>query len=141
MFIKDDEAAYFFDENTVVKKNGSAIIWTKLVQKRNPLTDGSWATASKMQINCTNRTIQSLGFSSYDKSGKFINSHSLTSRELEVTPGSIGDELIRIICRRDFPKSKAGKDADYTRLENNDIFEMTRKIVDWEDSKQDKAPK
>ena len=137
--VGNDDANYFFDQDTVAKTGDTVMVWMKSVQTRNLDTDGSWATAYKWRINCAKRTMQTLTASAYEKNGKFINSLSTPGREEEVIPDSLGEGILKIACEADFPKNKPGK--KYLPVADNDIFAATRRYVEWSDSRKNQAPK
>ena len=136
-----DDALYFFDAESAVKKFDIASLWVKTVQKVKPDTDGSWSTAYNYKINCKIRTIQLLGWSSYDATGKFIESSSKIGQEKTPTPDSIGDGIYKLTCLSDFPRNTTKTDDFYAKVLDNDVFAATKRFVEYRKSLVDKAPK
>ena len=138
MWAGNSDTKYFFDQDTVEKSQGIVTLWLKMVQARKADTDGSWATAVRWRINCPKRTIQNLAMSTYDANGKFIRSYNNAGTENSIIPDSTGEAVHRIACQSDFPRSKTEK--DYLKVNDNDIYAATRRLVEWEESQKDSAP-
>ncbi len=138
--VGNDDVYYFFDADTIVKNTDKTILlWIKTVQATKVDTDGSWASAVRWKVNCTNRTIQTLMWSTYDEDGKFIKSSSAIGTAQGVVPDSTGEAMLKIACEASFPNDKSEK--KYFKLKNNDPFLTTRNLVEYNKSQVDQAPK
>ncbi|WOB06867.1 surface-adhesin E family protein [Piscinibacter gummiphilus] len=137
--VGNDETRYFFDADTVEKTRETTTVWVKTVQVSKPDTDGSWSTALRWRFNCSKRTVQSLGWSIYDKDGKFIRSNSNPTSETAVVPDSTGEAMLKIACEANFPRDKSGE--RYFKLSSNDVFQATRNYAEILKSSEDIAPK
>lgn len=135
----NDESIFFFDADTVSRSGENVTIWTKYVKTKSPDSDGSWATAQRMIINCSKRTTQTLTSSVYERDGKFMKTFPQAGRVIEVVPDSISEEILKTSCASDFPKNQSKK--NYFPVKNNDVFEFTKNFVDYLDSLKDTAPK
>lgn len=129
-------AIYFFDADTVIKKDGTVTIWEKMVQEENsPDTDGSYSTAVKMVYFCKKRTSQGFAMTTYDKSQNFIKTYSIPAKESDIVPGSVGEDILKFVCANDFPKNA-------TTVAKNDIYAATKRYFDYlKAAKNDPAPK
>jgi len=114
-------------------------VWIKSVQRRQTDDDGSWATASRWQISCSKRTIQTLAQSIYRRDGTFMRSFPGSARVSEIVPDSVGEVIHKAACSPSFPKTVQG--APYFKILDNDIFAATQRVVEYEDSQTDTAPK
>lgn len=137
--VGNDEAVFYFDADTVVKTRETTTLWVKYVQTTAPDTDGSWSSAVNWRLNCSKRTIQSLGWSSYTKEGKFIKSGEKVGQESAVIPDSTGEAVLKIACQANFPRDTSG--TTYFKINDNDIFQATSRLVELRKSQQDNAPK
>ena len=137
--VGNNDTSYYFDAESVSRTKDVILVWIKTVQNYAVDTDGSWATAYRWKFNCTRKTIQTMASSTYDKDGKFIKSNTNPSGETEVIPDSTGEGMLRLTCAADFPKNKSEK--DYVKVSDNDVFEATRRYVQYVKSKVDTAPK
>jgi len=137
--VGNDETRYFFDAETVEKTRDITTLWVKTVQVNRPDTDGSWASALRWRINCVKRTIQGLGYSTYDKDGKFIKSSSSALLEDAVIPDSTGEAMLKIACEPNFPRDTSG--VKYLKIDDNDVFAATRRYTESRKSQIDSAPK
>lgn len=139
-WIGNDDATYYFDAETVQKNpNKTILVWVKYVRNTTPENDGSWATASRWSLSCSKRTLQSLQSSAYDRDGKFIKSYPKPSDEQVVVPDSIGEAMLKLACEPTFPNDKSGK--FYVKLDDNDPFAATKRLIEYKQSQQDNAPK
>lgn len=136
----NDEMRYFFDAETVEKSKDSVLVWVKRVQVSKPDKDGTWATASRWQINCTRKTVNYLIFSDYDQENKFVKSSPGNNTENIMNPDSIGEGMVRTACKDNFPNDKSGK--YYSKVKGNDIFKATKiYAAELIKSKSDSAPR
>ena len=138
-WVGNDETRYFFDAETIERNRDLTTVWVKTVQVSRPDTDGSWASALRWRFNCTKRTVQSLGWSTYDRDGKFIKSSSALSEEGAVIPDSTGEAMLKIACEPTFPRDVSG--IKYFKLEGNDVFQATKNYAEMRKSQMDNAPK
>ena len=135
----NEDTVYFFDSESMEKSKEMITLWVKTVQVRQPDTDGSWATAFRWKMNCSKKTIQTLAWSSYDKTGKFIKSYSNHGAEQPVVPDSTGEAMLKLACTPGFPNDPSGK--PYVKLDDNDVFHATRSYEEARKSQIDTAPK
>lgn len=139
MWVGNHETRYFFDAESIERSRDLITAWVKTVQVKQPEKDGSWATAFRWRFNCTKRTVQILGWSTYDKDGKFIRSNQNTGPESAVVPDSTGEAALKIVCEPSFPQDTSG--TKYFRLPTNDVFQTTKIYADTINSNIDNAPK
>jgi hypothetical protein len=135
----EETALFFFDADTVLKQGDSVTLWVKYVNTKAPDSDGSWATAQRYTIICSKRTAQVISSSIYDKDGKFIKSFPQTEKAVDIVPDSILEGVHQAACTADFPKNKSGK--LYFSVGGNDIFQYTRRYLEYRESQKDQAPK
>jgi len=136
-----DDAEYFFDAESVVKAAGIVTVWVKTVQVNSAESDGSWSTAFNWRINCPKRTIQTLNWSTYESTGKFIKSNSNVGQERQVSPDSVGEGVFKAVCMADFPRNTPATKGIYFTLGDNDIFAFTKRLVEIRKGQVDNAPK
>ncbi len=137
-----DETAFYFDAASVTKANAIVNLWVKTVQLNKPAAeDESWSTAMNYRVNCQNRTIQLLGWSTYDAAEKFIKSNSNANVAKVVIPDSIGESIHRTACMVDFPKNTPTTKGSYLKLDLNDPFAATKRLSEGMKSQVDNAPK
>ena len=139
--IYSDTAEYYFDAESVNKTKDVVTLWVKTIQKNSPADDGSWSTALNWRINCQKRTLQTLSWSKYDSTGKFIRSGSIISPEDSISPDSIGEETHKAACMTDFPRNTPATKNSYFKIEGNDIFASTKTFVEYAKNRVDNAPK
>ncbi len=133
------DTRYFFDAESIERSKDSILVWVKTVQVNQVDSDGSWATAMRSRFNCSKRTIQILAVSQYDRDGKFLRSSPASSTESAVTPDSMGEAMLKIVCKTNFPNDKSGN--DYLKVEGNDVVQATKIWADMISSQTDSAPK
>lgn len=112
----------------------------KSVQTEKPDSSGSWATALRWRFNCSKKTIQALAWSSYDREGKFIKSGSTPGIESAAVPDSIGEGTMKVACQTNFPNDTSAN-SKYVKIQDNDVFAATRRMVEYKKSQTDNAPK
>ncbi len=95
--------------------------------------------AFRWRMNCSKRTLQTLAWSSYAKDGKFMKSGSTPTAEEPTTPDSTGEAMLNIACEANFPRDTSSE--KYFKIEGNDVFEATKKFVEYRKSQVDVAPK
>lgn len=139
--VKNDNAEFFFDAESVNKTKDSVTLWVKTVQKSLPHDDGSWSTAYNWQMNCQKRTIKLLSRSTYDSANKLIKSSSGSGSENSVVPDSVGEGILKVACMADFPRKTPATKNSYSKIVDNDIFEATKFFVEYKKNKTDNAPK
>ncbi|NTV69880.1 MAG: hypothetical protein HGA71_07015 [Azonexaceae bacterium] len=138
----NSSSVYFFDADTVQKQGDTVTIWVKYVRDSSlaPESDGSYATAYRALYNCGKRNSQVLSSSIYDAKGQFIRSFNRASEVEPVVPDTIGEEILKAICVKDFPNSKT--DKDYFKVKNNDIFSHASGFFEYyKNQRVDQAPK
>lgn len=138
----NQQTVYFFDSDTVEKQGEAVTVWIKYVRDLSlpAEQDGSHASAMRTQYNCVKRTSQPLAMSIYDKNHDFIRSSNRAGEAQPVLPDSIGEEILKVVCAKDFPNSKSEK--DYYKVKNNDIFAHTSGFYEfYKTQRVDQAPK
>jgi len=135
----NEDTVYFFDADSIERGNNTLTLWLKTVQTKKAESDGSWSTAMRWKINCTQRTILPLAYSIYDANGKFIRSINKPGEETSVIPDSTGEAVLKVVCEPNFPRDTSGK--KYFKIPGNDIFQATRIYSDALNSQIDTAPK
>lgn len=135
-----DEGEYFFDASTVVKTKDVVTLWVKVVQKNKADSWGSWASANNWRMNCSKRTIQTLGWSAYEADGKFLKSNSISTSEDSIIPDSIGEGIMKVVCTTDFPKNSPATKNLYFKIDDNDVFAATKRFIEAKKSRIDNAP-
>jgi hypothetical protein len=139
--ISNDDMEYFFDAESVNKTKEVVNLWAKTVQTDKAQDDGSWSVAYNWKLNCAKRTIQLMGWSTYDSTGKFIKSYSTPNTENPVIPDSVGESVLKVACMADFPKNTPSTKNSYFAVANNDIFAFTKRLIEFRKSQIDNAPK
>ncbi len=120
-----DNSIYFFDRDTVTKHGDDVTIWEKYVRDADkPEADGSISTALKVNYSCGKRTSQIQTYTAYDLKGDFIRSSSIQFKAVDVIPDSVGEAILKVVCIKNFPKSKVN--VDYFSVKDNDIFSHTK---------------
>ena len=137
--IIDTEMAYYFDADTVEKDRDIATVWLKRVNRTAPDVSGAWATASRTQMDCKKRTIQTLSVVTYGQEGKLIGSTNYPGDVVFVAPDSIGEALLKMVCEPDFPNDKSGK--EYFDLQGIDPLEATKQLNESAKGQADSAPR
>ena len=131
-----NNAYYFFDKDTIVKRPGGITIWIKSVYDVNKnQTDGGYAYANKYSYDCKKRLAQNLTLVKYGKNREHIATYSQASPPAEVVPGSVGEGLLTSVCAPDFPNDKSN---DYVKIKDNDIYSLAQYLFD---TSNDPAPK
>ncbi len=133
------EIALFFDAESVEKQGDHRFVWYKFVRKNNADSDGAWSTATRYKIDCKNRTIQNFSTSDYDFNNKFLKSYPMSTQVKIPVPDSLGDEVVKVSCKSNFPNDKS-ESAPYIKLKDNDVFRATRTLADFDNVNIDKAP-
>lgn len=133
-----DDAKYFFDADTVVKSKNVVIVWIKTVQVSEANGHGSWSIAARSRMDCEKKTTQTLAASAYDVNGKFIEAYNTPATENAVIPDSKGDLLLKAACDPTFPNDKS--QTKYFKIKNNDVFQATKDIVEYEKAYKASAP-
>ena len=136
----NNKLVFFFDADTVIKKNDTVTLWTKYVNnERFPDNDGSYSTAQKVEYSCKKRISRSLSSSIYDKDKQFIQSFGASDKINEIIPDSLGESILTTVCTSDFPKNKSEK--LYYRVKDNDIYQHASNLFKYqEDHYTDRAP-
>jgi len=137
--VNSDSSYYFFDADSIQRESGNILIWVKNVRKTSPDSDGAWATAIRYKIDCRQRNFQNMGASDYDYNNNFIKSYPKVGLVTVPPPDSIGEGIINVVCKSNFPNDKSAN-ADYVRILDNDVFAATRRILDAVNGRIDKAP-
>lgn len=126
----------FFDMDTVTKQPGSVTLWLKTVKsERWPESDGSYSYAGKSVYSCSKRTSTTLVEVSYDKDKQHLKTNSNASKPSDIIPGSLGEDILKVVCASDFPNLKSD---NYAKVGGNDIYAAAKRLMDAED---DPAPK
>lgn len=134
------ERAYYFDADSVEKNGDFTIVWFKTIQKRNLDTDGSWATAFRYKFNCVKKTVQGLGYTTYDSDGKYLKSRDQSTEIIYPAPDSIAEAMTKLVCKNNFPNYKSS-DKDFFKVDDGDLYRATRRLVEFENSRNDPALK
>ena len=135
----NSKTRFFFDAETIEKSKNSVLIWIKTVKISKENNQGVWATASRWQINCAQKTFKYLVHSDYDYEEIFIESFEGSRKELIMPPDSIGAEIMKISCKANFPNDESGK--DYRKVTSNNIFQYTQIYAEMIRQENDSAPK
>jgi hypothetical protein len=93
----------------------------------------------RREYSCSKRTTRLLSLSTYGKDGEFIRSYPEQKEVSEIVPGTVGEEILKVVCQKDFPTNHSEK--DYAITLGNDPLASTKSYVEWRKSKQDTAPK
>jgi len=106
----------------------------------SPNPDGSYSNAVKWAYSCSNRTVQKLTLTAYDKTGRFIRADPNASKERDVIPGSVEETILKTVCASDFPQDKSEK--HYSRISDNDIYRAAKAVFASRDARDvDQAPR
>lgn len=127
----------YFDAATIEKTKNSVTVWVKTFRHRSADDSGAWATATRFEYKCSQRTIQVLAASDYNREGDFIKSYPASPKASLATPDSVGDGLLEVFCSKGFPKKE---DKIYFKIVNNDPLTTTKQLVEVLDSERDSAP-
>jgi hypothetical protein len=127
---------YYFDNDSIIKKAGTVTVWLKYVKEPNtPDSDGSYSTAQRILVSCGNKTYQLLTQSIYNQSKEFIKSYSKPGPVEEPAPDSIGEIIVKEVCKPSFPKLAQ-------EVRDNDIYSATYSYFDYlAQARNDPAPK
>ena len=127
---------YFFDSDTIVKKNDTVTLWETLVPEENtPASGGSSSVVTRQVYNCKEKTAQTLTSTAYDKSNQPIQIYQGPSRAEEVIPDSMGETILKEVCAGNFPKN-------YYRIDNNDVYTTANYIFTYmKNAKKNPTPK
>ena len=128
------DVIYFFDSDTIVKKNDTVTLWETLVFKeKTPASDGGYSAVRRVVYNCKKRTVQLLTAVTYDKSHQYIDTYP-PGRAEDVTPESMGETLLKEVCAGNFPKN-------YYRIDNNDVYTAANYVLTYmKNAKKNPAP-
>lgn len=137
--VNSNSSVYFFDADSIQREPGQVMIWIKGVRKELPDADGAWATAIRYRIDCKKKTYQALSVSDYNSSNEFIKSYPKIGPVTTPAPDSVGEGIINVVCQNSFPNDKS-KNSDYSKIEDNDIFAATKRLVRFQKDNADKAP-
>src|SRR5512139_1877473 len=100
----------FFDSDSVTKHDGKVTVWEEYVNRPNhPEKDGSYSAVAKTVYDCRRKTMQVLTTITYDQNREFMRSYP-PERKSEIIPGSVSEQMLKVICERDFPHNKSLKD-------------------------------
>lgn len=134
--VGNDNAVYFFDWDTAVKQPAAITIWIKYINSENaPEKDGSFATATKYNVDCKRKTMQAMIQVTYDKNQIPMETLNTPGRPFESAPGSIGEALVHNVCATDFLNKKSDK---HLPVPNNDIYGFAKTFFTL---RNDPAPK
>ena len=130
-----ETAVFFFDSDTIVKKNDTVTLWEQLVQEENtPASDGSYSAVQRDVYNCKERTVQLLTAVTYDKSHQPIRTYP-SGGVLDVVPDSMGEARLKEVCAGNFPKN-------YNQVYNNDVYTAANDVFSFlKIAKKNPAPK
>jgi hypothetical protein len=109
----------YFDADSIERESGDVILWTMDV-KNQPSKDRSFAIARKLKYSCSNRTVQLLDASKYDKDGTFIKSYPKKRSPKAIPPGTFSEWLLPVVCGNDFPDNPDR--GDYSPVDANDVY-------------------
>ena len=139
--VRSGDTEYFFDAESVNKAKDVVTLWVKTVRKNTPDANGSWATAFQQRVNCQKKTVQTLSWSLYDATGKFLESNSDGGQERSVVPDSVGEAIQKTVCLAAFPKSTPATKNSYFKILSNDVFLATKIFIESDKKLVDNAPK
>ena len=138
----NDELGTYFDKSSVTKSNGSVTLWVKFVwDKKLNKQNGVYSGASKKTYFCATKKSQTLAWSNYGINNEFLASDTKPDGIEAVTPGTIGEEVLTIVCKPSFPNSPSNENG-YYKVTDNDIFSDNQAFFDRKRAaKNDPAPK
>lgn len=127
---------FFFDMETVVKRPGLVTLWIKVVKNESNVGSSRvYSYADHITYDCKNRTSQTKVQVQYGKDRNHINTLNLASPAGAVVPGTVEEQLFKIICTPDF---SSPKHSGYIKVSDNDIYGLTQRIFA---AQNDPAPK
>ncbi|MES2585669.1 MAG: surface-adhesin E family protein [Pseudomonadota bacterium] len=134
-------AAYYFDRSSVVKSNGNITLWVKTVKDtKSEISHGVYSYASKNTYFCSTKSSQNTFESQYGKNGDFIKSFPEVGPIEPIIPGSVGEDMLKIVCSPNFPNDLSNK--NYYKISDGDIFKDNQSFYDRRRAAQnDPAPK
>jgi hypothetical protein len=136
-----DNVSPYFDKDTIIKSNGTITLWIKWVF--NPVikrTDGVYAYAEKVTYICGSKKHQRLFSSEYDSNNEFLRSYPKPRDPEDIIPGSLGEDISKIICTPSFPQL-IPNEAAY-KLEGVGVIDDARIFYEKRAAaKNDPAPK
>jgi hypothetical protein len=94
-----DDTVYFYDTNSVLRKNNSVKVWIKFGEPINDNQNTSYykeATAFK-EIDCGNRLIRSIEWNYLSMKGEYKKITSPTKWE-NIEPETADDALLEVVC-------------------------------------------
>jgi len=137
--VVNDYKMYFFDANSVEKKEGNVTLWVKYVNNDQPDNDGSYSTATKLVFSCAAKTYQELNSSIYDKDRKFMRSYPTPGNVNQLQPNTLVGVMQEVICMPNFPKDTSGK--YYFPVKDNDIYSHAARYYENQKARKvDSAP-
>lgn len=96
-----DDTVYFYDTNSVLRKNNNVKVWIKFGEPINDNKDTRFykeATALK-EIDCGNRLIRSIEWNYLSMKGEHKNITSPTKWE-NIEPETADDALLEVVCKQ-----------------------------------------
>lgn len=139
--IYTDTEGWYFDKSSIVKGGGNITLWTKMVaDKKLQRSNKTYSAAIRRTYFCSEKMTQVLYETDYDLNNNFIESDSTLGKKSSPIPGTIGEDLMIVICTPNFPHEPSSK--DYYRVSSGDIFSDNQAFFDRRrDAKNDPAPK
>lgn len=122
----------FFDKDSVIKNAGNVTLWEQSVRLRTADEYGDWSGKTRWQINCTAKTVKMLQRVDYGKEGNVTYSSDKPSSPSGVIPETIGEYLVTMACKPNFPNDKSGK--SYEKIPDNDVLkyrDYTNELKEW----------
>lgn len=96
-----DDTVYFYDTNSVLRKNNNVKVWIKFGEPINDNKDTRFykeATVLK-EIDCGNRLIRSIEWNYLSMKGEHKNITSPTKWE-NIEPETADDALLEVVCKQ-----------------------------------------
>lgn len=132
------DAHYYFDADSF-SKNGDIIeIWMAII--RNYPIDGSYSAKNKQSMNCKEKSTKITTIITYDKDKNPIRTFSNKNTDFEyLAPGSVGDEILKVICHKDFLSKKFDPNSKkYFIAPDNDIQNLSTTLFNLDKKEAEK---
>ncbi|HKB59068.1 MAG TPA: surface-adhesin E family protein [Gallionellaceae bacterium] len=138
--VQSSHEVYFFDRDSVVKHGSTVTVWDKSVHDESyPADNGVHSLTARDRFQCRDRTLQSLSWVTYNKSGEVLFSMTTPQAASQIVPGTIGESMLSVVCSKKFPNVKGG--ALYNPVNGNDVDAAAETYFADEASKKiDAAP-
>ena len=126
--VAEKTTVYFFDSDTVMSSRGKVNVWIKAINDVRATKSPVYATVAKFGFVCSERTIQEFQSTDYDQDGAPRNPTSWGWPPREVTPDSVGERLLKLVCSPNFPNAPEG--AMYWQVAGNDTKQVAEEFFD-----------